>query len=76
MGREHDRRRAVELRSNLQMRDFLDPFDVPMTVQVVEGEVVVLGPNGLAIALTPEAARVSAERLSAAASAALLASDD
>lgn len=45
------------------MRDFLEPFDVPMTVQVVEGEVVVLGPSGMAVALTPQAARISAERL-------------
>jgi hypothetical protein len=45
------------------MRDFLDPFDVPMTVQVVDGEIVVLGPSGVAIALTPEAARISGERL-------------
>lgn len=45
------------------MRDFLEPFDVPMTVEVVEGEVVVLGPSGMAVALTPRAARISAERL-------------
>lgn len=45
------------------MRDFLEPFDVPMTVEVVEGEVVVLGPSGMAVALTPQAARISAERL-------------
>jgi hypothetical protein len=45
------------------MRDFLDPFETPMTAQVVDGEIVVLGPNGVAIALTPEAARISGERL-------------
>lgn len=45
------------------MRDFLDPFDEAMTVQVVDGEVVMLGPNGVAIALTPDAAQLSGERL-------------
>ena len=57
------------------MRDLLDAFDVPMTVQVVDGEVVVLGPNGVAIALTPEAARVSGERLLEAARSAEISSD-
>lgn len=45
------------------MRDFLAPYDNPMTVQVVDGEVVALGPDGMAIALTPKAARASGERL-------------
>lgn len=45
------------------MRDFLDPYDSPMTVQVVDGEVVVLGPDGFAVALTAEAARLSGARL-------------
>ena len=49
--------------SPTMQRNFLDPFDTAMTVQVVDGEIVVLGPNGVAIALTPEAARVSGERL-------------
>lgn len=49
------------------MRDFLDPYDTPMNVQVVDGEVVVLGPDGFAVALTPEAARTSGERLLSAA---------
>lgn len=39
----------------------------PMTVQVVDGDVVVLGPNSVAIALTPAAAEESARRLLAAA---------
>ena len=34
-----------------------------MTAQVVDGEVVVLGPNGVAISMTAEAARISGERL-------------
>ncbi len=45
------------------MRDFLAPYDTPMTVQIVDGEVVVLGPDGFAAALTPDAARLSGERL-------------
>lgn len=57
------------------MRDFLDPFDVPMTAQVVDGEIVLLGPNGVAIALTPEAARLSGERLLEAAARAAKPSD-
>ena len=38
-----------------------------MTLVVAEGSVVILGPNGLAGALTPEAAEESARRLLAAA---------
>jgi hypothetical protein len=34
-----------------------------MGVSAVEGEVVVLGPNGVAVSLTPEAAEESARRL-------------
>lgn len=45
------------------MRDFLEPFDIAMTAEVVDGEIVVLGPKGVAVALTPEAARLSGERL-------------
>jgi hypothetical protein len=50
------------------MRDFLSAHDVPMNVQVVDGEVIALGPDGLAIALTPQAARLSGQRLIEAAS--------
>lgn len=57
----------VESAVNRDMQDFLDPFETPMTAQVVDGEVVVLGPNGVAISMTAEAARVSGERLLAAA---------
>lgn len=46
------------------------PFDEAMTVQSVEGEVVILGPDSVAVSLTPEAAEESARRLAAAATAA------
>jgi hypothetical protein len=42
-------------------------YTEPMTVQSVDGEVVVLGPDACAVALTPEAAEESARRLDAAA---------
>lgn len=42
-------------------------FEEPMTVTVVEGDVVVLGPDAVGISLTPEAAMESARRLEAAA---------
>jgi hypothetical protein len=38
-----------------------------MTVRAVEGEVVITGPNAVAVSLTPEAAEESAKRLTAAA---------
>jgi len=44
-----------------------DAFREPMTLVVAEGAVVILGPNGLSGALTPEAAEESARRLLAAA---------
>ena len=47
-----------------------DAFCEPMTVQVVEGEVVVLGPDGIGASLTPAAARESGRRLIEAAAAA------
>jgi hypothetical protein len=40
-----------------------EPFSEPMTVRVVENEVVVLGPDAVGISLTPEAAEESAHRL-------------
>lgn len=43
------------------------PFSEPMTAQPVEGEVVVLGPDSVGVALTPEAAEESARRLAEAA---------
>lgn len=50
------------------MHEFLRPYSEPMTVHAVEGEVVVLGPDGVAVSLTPEAAEESAHRLNTAAS--------
>lgn len=44
-----------------------DAFDEPMTVTAVEGEVVILGPEAIALALTPDAAEESARRLMTAA---------
>ncbi|WP_165842746.1 hypothetical protein [Phenylobacterium deserti] len=40
-----------------------DAFSEPMTVQVVENEVVVLGPDGVGLSLTPAAAEESGRRL-------------
>lgn len=45
------------------MAGYLAALDTPMTVEVVDGEVVVLGPNAIAVALTPRAAEESARRL-------------
>jgi hypothetical protein len=47
--------------------DVSEPFDEPMTVTTVDGEVVVLGPDAIAAALTPDAAEESARRLMTAA---------
>ena len=43
------------------------PYDRPIHAAAEHGAVVLDGPDGLAIALTPEAARVSAKALQAAA---------
>lgn len=48
------------------MTDYLSALTDAMTVQVVDGEIVVLGPDGVAISMTVEAAAESARRLSAA----------
>jgi hypothetical protein len=45
------------------MDDYLSALDTPMTVEVVEGEVVVLGPRSVSVSLTPAAAEISGERL-------------
>lgn len=42
-------------------------FKEPMTVMVVDGEIVVLGPDAVAVSITPEAAEESGRRLMAAA---------
>jgi hypothetical protein len=44
-----------------------DAFSEPMTLVVSDGAVVILGPDGISGALTPEAAEESARRLLAAA---------
>ena len=53
-----------------------EAYSEAMTVRVVEGEVVILGPDGLSAALTPEAAEESARRLKAAAQEARVHDDD
>ncbi|MCR5874762.1 hypothetical protein LRS10_11645 [Phenylobacterium sp. J426] len=49
------------------MNELRVPFSEAMTAHAVEGEVVVLGPDSVAVALTPEAAEESARRLTTAA---------
>jgi hypothetical protein len=44
-----------------------EAYSEPMTVRVVDGEVVVLGPDAVSVSLTPDAAEESARRLEAAA---------
>jgi hypothetical protein len=44
-----------------------DAFSEPMHMVVTDGAVVILGPDGIAVALTPDAAEESARRLLAAA---------
>jgi hypothetical protein len=48
--------------------DLIQPFDEAGEVSVQDGVVLVDGPDGVAIALTPRAARTFGERLIAAAS--------
>lgn len=48
------------------MHDPLAALDLPMTVRCVDGEVVILGPEGVALSLTADAAEESARRLAAA----------
>ena len=43
------------------------PYDSPIHAAAEHGSVVLDGPDGLAIALTPDAARVSAKAIRAAA---------
>ncbi|MGA0607587.1 hypothetical protein ACO2Q0_16470 [Phenylobacterium sp. VNQ135] len=49
------------------MNAYSAPLTEAMNAQAVEGEVVVLGPESIAVSLTPEAAEESARRLAAAA---------
>lgn len=44
-----------------------DAYSEPMTVRAIDGEVVITGPDAVAVSLTPEAAEESARRLSRAA---------
>jgi hypothetical protein len=41
-------------------------FDQPLEIEIIEGEVVITGPDGLCASLTSEAARESARRLAEA----------
>jgi len=43
------------------------PHDTPTTASAEEGEVMLDGPDGLAVSLTPEAAKASAEAIADAA---------
>jgi hypothetical protein len=45
-------------------------FDEPMTVRIVDREIVVLGPDAVGVSMTPQAAAESGRRLLAAAEAA------
>lgn len=38
-------------------------YDTPTETNAVEGEVVLLGPNGIAVSMTPEAAEETGRRL-------------
>ena len=44
-----------------------EALDQPLTVVVTDGEVVILGPDGLSGSFTPQAARETGRRLIAAA---------
>jgi hypothetical protein len=50
-------------RDTTKPAELADPFIEPMTVRAVDGEVVVLGPDSVAISLSPDAAEESARRL-------------
>jgi hypothetical protein len=45
------------------MSTYMSALDTAMTVEVVEGEVVILGPDAVSVSLTPSAAEESARRL-------------
>ena len=47
----------------MPQQNFSAPIDTAMRAYVVEGEVVVLGPDGVALSLTPDAAEASARAL-------------
>jgi hypothetical protein len=41
-------------------------FDEPLEIEIIEGEVVITGPDGLCASLTSEAARETSRRLAEA----------
>lgn len=43
--------------------DRLQAFDTPLEVRTVDGEIAIIGPDGVGISLTREAAIISARRL-------------
>ena len=45
------------------MDKHLQALDEPLDVQAVDGEVAIIGPDGMGLSLTPHAAIVSARRL-------------
>ncbi len=45
----------------------IEPIDEPLNVQPVEGEVVILGPDGMSGSMTPDAAETSGSSMIAAA---------
>ena len=49
------------------MPAYMSAIDTAMTVEVIEGEVVILGPDAISVSLTPSAAEESGRRLLAAA---------
>jgi hypothetical protein len=51
---------------SVELKD-VPAFDVPFEVGVVDGEVVIMGPDGFCGSFTKEAARESSRRLAAAA---------
>lgn len=51
--------------------EHVEPYDTPSEVMADEGQVLVDGPDGVAVALTPEAALETSDRLFDAAAKAL-----
>jgi hypothetical protein len=45
------------------MPAYMSALDTAMTVEVVDGEVVVMGPDAVSVSLTPSAAEESGRRL-------------
>lgn len=49
-------------------RGVSEAYSEPMTVRAIDGEVVITGPDAVAVSLTPDAAEESARRLAQVAS--------